>query len=114
MGGDSEHLNAADQAPFQKLIKLIELELELAGQGRMDELQEAVRRTGEHLQTLPKPAPESAMGLVLRAEALRSRVTIEVTRLADSIAASRAKLRRGRALSRQYGPLETRGYSTTA
>jgi hypothetical protein len=113
MGRDRQQLSTS-QAPFHTLIKLIEHELELAGQGRLQELQLAVQRTGEHLQTLPTPAPEAAMGLVLRAQALRGRVTIEVTRLSESIAASRARIRRGRELSRQYGNRPSRGYSTTA
>ena len=105
---------AAEQAPFQKLVKLIERELELAGQGLLQELDEAVAQTGAYMATLPNPAPESAQQLVLRAAALRGRVTIEVTRLKESLALSRASLRRGRRVARQYrGPRSGR-YSTTA
>ena len=93
MGTDRKRVIAVEQAPFQKLVKLIEHELELAGQGRLQELHEAVSKTGDYIETLPNPAPASARQLVLRAEALRGRVTIEVTRLKESIALSRASLK---------------------
>ncbi len=107
-------MTAAEQAPFHRLVKLIEHELELAGQGRVDELTEAVDRTGEYMQTLPQPAPASAQHLVLRAEALRGRVIIEVTRLKESIALSRATLRQGRRIARQYRRPRSGRYSTSA
>lgn len=114
MGTDRERVIEAEQAPFQRLVKLIEHELELAGQGRVEELQEAVESTGAYMATLPNPAPDSARHLVLRAEALRGRVTIEVTRLKESIALTRSALRRGRRLARQYGPPSDGQISTTA
>ena len=114
MGTDRKRVIAAEQAPFQKLVKLIEHELELAGQGRLQELHEAVSKTGDYMETLPNPAPASARQLVLRAEALRGRVTIEVTRLRESIALSRASRRRGRRVARQYRPPRGDQYSTTA
>jgi hypothetical protein len=107
-------VTAAEQAPFQRLIKLIEHELELAGQGRLDELDEAIAETGAYMATLPAPAPDSAEHLVLRADAMRSRVIIEVTRLKESIALSRSSLRRSRRVARQYGPPRSGQYSTSA
>ena len=114
MGTDLDHLTGAEQAPFHHLVKLIEHELELAGQGRLDELNEAVERTGNHMATLPNPAPDSARHLLLRAEALRGRVIIEVTRLRESIALSRATLRRSRRVSREYRRPRSGRYSTSA
>jgi len=105
---------AAEQAPFQKLVKLIERELELAGQGLVDELHEAITQTGAYMATLPNPAPESAQSLVLRAEALRGRVNIEVQRVKESIALTRSSLRRGRRVTRQYRTPRSGRYSTTA
>lgn len=111
---DRQQLIAAEQAPFQTLVKLIERELELAGQGRLQELQKAVARTGAHVANLPSPAPDSARPLVLRAEALRGRVIIETRRLRESIAGSRASLRRGRRVVRKYAAPRAGRYSTTA
>jgi hypothetical protein len=114
MGTDLRRLKAAEQAPFQKLIKLIEHELELAGQGLLEELQEAVVKTGTYMETLPSPAPESAQPLVERAKALRGRVTIETRRLQESIEFSRGALRRARRVSKTYSQPHGNRYSTTA
>jgi hypothetical protein len=66
------------------------------------------------MATLPNPAPESAQQLVLRADALRGRVTIEAQRLKESVALTRASLRRGRRVARQYRAPRGGRYSTSA
>lgn len=105
---------AAEQAPFHTLIKMIERELELAGQGLLDEFQQAVAETGAFMATLPAPAPQSAEPLVLRADALRGRVTIEAMRLKESIARSRTTMRRARKIARRYGGPRAGRISTSA
>jgi hypothetical protein len=105
---------AAEQAPFHTLIKMIERELELAGQGLLDELQQAVEETGAYMATLPTPAPASAESLVLRADALRGRVTIEATRLKDSIGRARTTQRRARKIARRYAAPRSARISTSA
>lgn len=105
-----------ETTPFEQLIKMIERELELAGQGRTRELQDAVTRTGVFMQTLPTPAPPSAQSVVRRAQALRGRVAIETRRLRDGLEITRASLRRGRRLNRKYnssGPQPGRRYSAS-
>lgn len=114
MGADRKRLIAAERAPFNTLIKLIEQELELVSEGRLAELHEAIARTGAHLSTLAQPVPESAEPLVLRAEAMRGRVMIETERLRQGLAQSRASLRRSRRVTRKYAPPRARRYSTTA
>jgi hypothetical protein len=89
-------------APFERLAKMIEQELELAGQGKVKELREAVAKTGAYMATLPSPAPESARTLINRAQALRGRVRIEAQRLLESIEISQASKRRARRISRKY------------
>jgi hypothetical protein len=111
---DRQRLIAAERVPFQQLIKLIEIELELAAEGRIDEFREALERTGAFMATLPKPAPASARPLVLHAEAMRGRVTIEAERMRDKLSSSRKAVRQGRRIARRYGPPAARRYSTTA
>ena len=115
MGTDHQRLNAAERAPFELLVKLVERELELAGQGRIAELHAAVQHTGAYMATLPNPAPTAAQPLLLRTSALRGRLTIEVRRLRDSLADSRATMRRARRMAQHYraAPPADR-YSTTA
>jgi hypothetical protein len=103
-----------ETAPFQRLVKMIEHELELAGQGRVEELQEAVTKTGAYMATLPSPAPESALALVHRAQAMRARVTIETRRLGESIQVGRATAKRARVVARKYARKQGAGYSTSA
>jgi hypothetical protein len=105
---------AEEQAPFQALVKMIEHEIELADQGLLDELQVAVAQTGEYIATLPSPAPESAEHLVLRADALRGRVTAETERIKEGIARSRTTLRRARKIARRYGAPHAGRISTSA
>ena len=111
---DRERLIAAERVPFQQLIKLIEVELELAAAGRIAELREAIERTGAFMETLPKPAPESARPLVLQAEAMRGRVAIEAQRMREKLSASRNAMRQGRRIARRYGLPVAKRYSTTA
>jgi hypothetical protein len=105
---------AEEQAPFHALVKMIEREIELADQGLLEELQIAVARTGEYIATLPSPAPESAQHLVLRADALRGRVTVETERIRERIARSRTTLRRARKIARRYGGPRAARISTSA
>lgn len=105
---------AEEQAPFHRLIKLIERELELAEQGLLDELAEAVAQTGRFMATLPSPAPDSAESLVLRADMLRSCVAIETTALQQRVARSRTTLRRARKIARRYSGPRISRISTSA
>jgi hypothetical protein len=114
MGTGRERLTAAERAPFHTLVKLVEHELELAHEGHSAELREAIARTGAYLETLPKPAPESARQLVLHAEAMRGRVRIETERLQTRISSSRNTMRRARRIARSYAPPRAGRYSTSA
>jgi hypothetical protein len=111
----SDHATvAAQQAPFHTLIKMIERELELVDQERLEELHAAVAQTGAFMATLPSPAPESAVPLALRADALRGRVTIETQRLKERVARSRTTLRRARKIARRYSAPRDNRISTSA
>ncbi|WP_249009144.1 hypothetical protein [Conexibacter sp. DBS9H8] len=102
--------------PYVRLVTLLERELELAGQGRVEELAAAVVARGEFLMTLPSPAPDAAEPWLLRARALHSRVTIETERLATVLAARRSAHRRAWAAARRYTRPAGEGphYSTSA
>lgn len=106
-------MSAAEIAPFRRLEQLIEHELELAGNGNLEALDEAVTRTAEYMQSLPSPAPESAQANVERIKALRSRLMIEVTRIRDELDHSRTSLRTARKISRTYSQGALHTYSTT-
>jgi hypothetical protein len=105
---------AEEQAPFHTLIRMIEREIELADQGLLDELRDAVEATGAYIATLPVPAPASAEALVLRADAMRGRVMTETARLRESIARSRTTLHRARRIARRYSSPRAARISTSA
>ncbi len=103
-----------DTAPYVRLMKLIELELELARKRELHKLRAAVERTGAYMSTLTYPAPPSAQPTVQRALALRSRVEIEARRARTELQAARTSLRRSRQIARHYAPPRRSRYSTTA
>ena len=83
---------------------MIEHELELAGQGRLQELQDAVARD----RRVHGDAAVSGSGVraaVGRArQGAAGRVTIEARRLQEGIELSRGALRRARRISKTYSP----------
>ena len=104
-----------DAAPYLRLMKLIENELELARNRKLRELRVAVEKTGEYMSTLPTPAPPAAQPTIQRAMGMRSRVAIEARRHRDEIQATRTALRRSRQLARSYaGGPQSNQYSTSA
>ena len=107
-------MRRSETAPFERLVKMIEHELELAAQGRVQELRDAVAKTGAYMATLPSPAPASAQQILLRAQALRSRLKIEAARLQENIEISQASLRRSRRIKRKYRQKQGNRYSTSA
>ncbi len=108
-------MSQAELAPFQTLVKLVERELEVAGQGDAGLLERAVAETGAHISMLPDPAPPAARPLIERARGMRGRVEIEAERLRDAITLSRVANQRKKTMARTYGPQSaSRGYSTSA
>jgi hypothetical protein len=103
-----------DAAPYVRLMKLIEAELEFASHRDLHNLRAAVERTGAYMQTLTAPAPASAQPTLQRALAIRSRVEIEARRARDELHAARLALRRTRQVARHYAPPQPARYSTTA
>jgi hypothetical protein len=102
-------------APYERLVKLIERELELAGQGRVHELRGAVAERSRYLRSLPTPAPAEAEHVLLRARALHSRLSIETQRLAEALIRRREARRVARTMARRYVPTpRPRHYSTSA
>jgi hypothetical protein len=102
------------KAAFERLARMIEHELQLAGQGRMSELHAAVHARTAYMRTLPVPAPPEARSAVERANALHSRLIIETVRVRESLERSRGSLRRAKRIARTYSPNPGRGYSTSA
>ena len=71
--------------PYERLARLAERELELAGEGRFDELTEIERIRAEILDELPDTPPPSAHAALQRAALTQERVMIELMRGRDQV-----------------------------
>ena len=102
-------------ALYGRLVKMLEHELELAGQGRVTELGAAIEQRSRYLRSLPAPADSDTEQLLLRAQALHGRVSIETQRLAEAITGRREARRLARRMARTYVAAPSpRSYSTSA
>jgi hypothetical protein len=72
-------------APYEALVRIAERELELAGEGRYDELAQLSRQRAAVMRALPKPAPALARDPLERALALQRRVSIELLRRREQV-----------------------------
>ncbi|MGO9751588.1 MAG: hypothetical protein ACLP8S_22810 [Solirubrobacteraceae bacterium] len=101
-------------APYERLARMIERELELVSQRRFEELQEAVQRRGVFLATLAVPCPLVARPMFERARVLHERLVIDTRRAQDSIGESLGRLREVRRAVKGYGGTRRHRYSATA
>lgn len=72
-------------APYEALIRIAERQLELAGQGRYDELAQLSAQRDEVMSRLPRPAPEGARDVLERALAIQRRLSIELLRRREHV-----------------------------
>jgi len=89
---------------YEALVELIGRELELAGHGRFDELQQVCAARTALMADLPDTPPRSARPALSRAHVLHKRLTIELLRGRDELLLELAKLDRARRMARGYAP----------
>lgn len=88
-------MSAADAVNgYARLAQRVEAERELLRQGRLTELRAAIRETGLYMRTLPRPVPQAARAHLVRAQALRERLAIELSH-------EQARLRQAQSAKRQ-------------
>jgi hypothetical protein len=104
--------NAVETAPYERLARMIEHELELVGQGRFDELKAAVEHRGEVLAALPIPGPPAAGPVLERARLLHERLVIDTLRAREDLERSMAKLAQVRRAAQGYRVPTLPRYST--
>ena len=97
--------DAGLRAPFERLARMVEHELELIGDGKLDAFAEAVQERGVYLRSLPVPPPAAARATLIRVQALQSRVEIEAQRVRDELALARGQQAGARRAAKGYaGP----------
>jgi len=72
--------NAAQLAPYRALVRIAELELELAAAGRYSEMTQLQQQRSQVLGRLPRPAPAGALEQLERAAAIQRRIKVELLR----------------------------------
>ena len=71
--------------PYEALVRISELQLEFAGQGRYAEMAQLSLQWAEVMRRLPRPAPQGARDVIDRALALQRRLTIELLRRREQV-----------------------------
>jgi flagellar protein FliS len=95
---------AAMSAPYERLADSFELELELVGAGRLDELAQLTADREALISTLPATPPASARPALERAALMSKRVMIEITRRRDAIVADLGRVAQADRTARGYLP----------
>jgi hypothetical protein len=72
-------------APYEALVRIAELQLEFAGQGRYAEMAQLSRQRADVMRRLPRPAPAGAREVLERALAMQRRLTIELLRRREQV-----------------------------
>jgi len=95
---------AAEQllAPYEAILAHAELELELAGAGRLDGLSRLTERWASLTENLPDVPPAAARPLLESAQLIHERTRIELMRMRESILADVAATSRGRRAAGGY------------
>jgi hypothetical protein len=107
---------SGEQDPYERLLEMIEQELELAGQGRFVELHRASLDRSAFSEGLPAVPPASATAAIERALLLHKRLQIELQRGREALLRQAHSLARGERADRGYrGPPAGAGHiSATA
>ncbi len=98
-----------DAAPYETLARNIERELELMGEGALDELAALYAERAALLEGLPAIPPAGARPALQRAALMNKRVEIEILRRREALIAESANAERVERTARGYAPpAETR------
>ncbi len=93
-----------DAAPYETLARNIERELELMGEGALDELAALYAERAALLEGLPAIPPAGARPALQRAALMNKRVEIEILRRREALIAESANAERVERTARGYAP----------
>jgi hypothetical protein len=97
-------VSAPIAADYERLAALAEHELELVGEGQLDQLDELVAERGELIARLPSAPPDWAAPALERAALMQRRVMIELTRRREAVLLELATVERARRMASGYAP----------
>jgi hypothetical protein len=93
-----------DAAPYERLAELFEIQLQLAGEGRLAELQLATEECTAFIATLPAVPPPAAAAALQRATLIHKRLQIECQRAREALHVAAATVDAGRRALTGYAP----------
>jgi hypothetical protein len=97
-------MSTAEAGPYEALARNLERELELIGQGDLDQLAPLHAERKALIETLPATPPATARPALQRAALLNKRVELELTRRRDTLLADLATVQRVDRTARGYAP----------
>jgi hypothetical protein len=97
-------VSVPEAAPYELLLELIERELQLAGEGRFDELTHAAEARAAHAASLPATPPAAAREALERAVLMQQRLTIEVLRGREAMVGALREIERAKRAANGYAP----------
>jgi hypothetical protein len=91
-------------APYEALAAMIERELELLGESRLEELAQLRLARTDLVGTMPSTPPAAAREVLERCALLQQRVRIEILRVRQEVLLELAQLERVRRTAEGYAP----------
>jgi hypothetical protein len=108
MGPDRGLTSAAEAAPYETLVAMIEHELELAGEGRFSELGRATDEREAAMAKLPDSPPAAALPALRHAQLINKRLEIELRRAREALLREASAIERARRAAQGYRPARNR------
>lgn len=102
-------MDDAAAQPYDRIASLIELELQLAGERRLDELESVTRERARLQSSLPDTAPEAARSALERCLKLHRRVEIELLRVRETLLQELGQVTRAQRAADGYAPARQDG-----
>jgi hypothetical protein len=97
-------MSGSESAPYETLARGFERELELIGEGRLDEAAALRSERAALIASLPKVPPAAARPALHRATLLCKRLEIEILRHREALLLELAKVERAGRAARGYAP----------
>jgi hypothetical protein len=97
-------MSRAKAAPYERLARSIERELELVGEGRWDEVAALQAERAALMADLPAVPPIGARPALQRAALMSKRVEIEILRYREALLLDLAKVELAGRAARGYAP----------
>lgn len=101
-------MSTPETAPYEVLAAMIERELALLGESRLEELAQLKLARDDLLSSMPAAPPAAAREALERCALLQQRVRIEILRVREAVLLELAQLDRVRRTAEGYAPRSLR------